>query len=251
MCCNLLPEALDEANKRADDLALRLRHVEATHDEEVADLRKRLQAAEHALSEQTSRQIAREEAVIERLETQNRRFVSKFLATVFPILSMKFLHMLINPDCVSAGKMGEDFVLHESEEDRLLDTLSILELHGNLARTGISSARDAFTRLFPYFFPKQQQPETFSELARRFLPEEDLMLAARQESLKIGVEGTIALVARSQQDVDWARAGEAKGLRREKWVSLVKAAKPHSKKILAFLGYKPATPSSSARPEVK
>jgi hypothetical protein len=159
--------------------------------------------------------------------------------------------MLINSNYASAGKMGEDFVLQEAEEDRLFDTLSILELHGNLARSSISSARDAFTRFFPYFFPKQQQPKTFSELARRFLPEEDLMLAARHESLKIGVEGMIALVTESRQHVDWAKAGEAKGLHMEKWVSLVKAAKPHSKKILAFLGYKPATPSSSAWPEVK
>jgi hypothetical protein len=40
-------------------------------------------------------------------------------------------------------------------------------------------------------------------------------------------------------------------MNKEKWQSLIKAAKPHSKKILSFLGYKPATPSSSARPEVK
>jgi hypothetical protein len=247
----LLSEALDQANKRADDLALKLKNIEAAREEEVAGLRQRLQDAEHALSEQASRQIAREEAVIKRLETQNRRFVSKFPVFVLCALPRNCLHMLINSNYASAGKMGEDFVLQEAEEDRLFDTLSILELHGNLARSSISSARDAFTHFFPYFFPKQQQPETFSELARRFLPEEDLMLAARHESLKIGVEWTIALVTESQQHVDWAKASEAKGLRREKWVSLVNAAKPHSKKILAFLGYKPATPSSSAWPEVK
>jgi hypothetical protein len=51
--------------------------------------------------------------------------------------------------------MGEDFTLHEGVEDRLLDTLSIVELHGDLARTNISNARAAFTRLFHHFFPKE------------------------------------------------------------------------------------------------
>jgi hypothetical protein len=159
--------------------------------------------------------------------------------------------MLMNSKLASVGKMGEDFRLEEVEDDRLLDTLSILELHGDLARSSISSARAAFTRLFPYFFPKQRQPDTFSELARRFLPEEDLGLALRQEILKVGVEGTIALVAESQQDVNWAKAVETKNIHKEKWKSLLKAAKPHSKKILSYLEYKPAASSSSAKPEVK
>jgi hypothetical protein len=122
----------------------------------------------------------------------------------------------MNLKLVSAGKKGEDFRLHEAKEDRLLDTLSILELHGDLVRNSIASARVAFTRLFPYFFPKQKQPDTFSELVRRFLPEEDLGLAFHQESLKVGVDGTIALVAESQQSVDWAKAGETKGINKEK-----------------------------------
>ncbi|KAK1613135.1 hypothetical protein QYE76_036808 [Lolium multiflorum] len=151
----------------------------------------------------------------------------------------------------STRKMGEDFTLHEAEEDRLLATLSVLELHGDLARTNISDARAAFTRLFPHFFPKQTQPQVFSELVRRFLPQEDLALAYRQENLKVGVEGTIALVADSRQDVDWAKAGDPKGMNTEKWKTLVKAAKPQSKKILAFLGHKPSSSASTAKPEVK
>jgi hypothetical protein len=67
-----------------------------------------------------------------------------------------------------AGRMGEDFTLHEGAKDRLLDTLSILELHGDLAHTNISHSRAAFKRLFPHFFPKQTQPEIFSELVHRF-----------------------------------------------------------------------------------
>ncbi len=147
--------------------------------------------------------------------------------------------------------MGEDFTLHEAEEDRLLDTLSILELHGDLARTNISDARVAFTRLFPHFFPKQTQPQIFSELVQRFLPKEDLALAYRQDNLKIGVEGTIALVANSGQEVDWAKAGNPEKMNKEKWKALVKDAKPHSKKILAFLSPKPAASTSTAKTEVK
>ncbi|KAK1641948.1 hypothetical protein QYE76_059753 [Lolium multiflorum] len=149
------------------------------------------------------------------------------------------------------GKMGQDFDLQEPEGDHLVDALSLLEIHEDLARRSIADARNAFTRLFPYFFPKKRQPDAFSDLAKHFIPEEDLGLAFRQENLKIGVEGTIALVAESQQNVDWVKTGEAKRMNKEKWQSLIKAAKPHSKKILSFLGYKPAASSSSARPEVK
>jgi hypothetical protein len=143
------------------------------------------------------------------------------------------LLLVDNPNFVSAEKMGQDFELQEAEEDRLLDALSLLEIHGDLARRCIVDARTAFTRLFPYFFPKQKQPDTFSELAKHFIPEENLGLTFRQENLKVGVEGTIALVAESQQNVDWAKAGETKGIQKEKWKSLIKAAKLHSKKILS------------------
>ncbi|KAK1613662.1 hypothetical protein QYE76_019179 [Lolium multiflorum] len=225
-----LKEALAKVNKRADDLATNLDQSEKARKKaeqdaaSVGDLRKRLHQAENALSEKTTQQIAREEAIIGRLESQNRRF---------------------------ARKMGQDFELQEPEGDRLLDALSLLEIHGDLARCSIADARTTFTRLFPYFFPKKNQPEAFTDLAKHFIPEEDFGLAFRQGNLKIGVEGTIALVAESQQNVDWARTGETKRMNNEKWQSLIKAAKPHSKKILSFLGYKPATPSSSARPEVK
>ncbi|KAK1648677.1 hypothetical protein QYE76_066482 [Lolium multiflorum] len=126
----------------------------------------------------------------------------------------------------------------------------LLEIHGDLARRTIVDAKNAFTRLFPYFFPKKDQPNTFAALTKYFIPEEDLGLALRQENLKIGVEGTIALVVESQQNVDWAKAGDTKRMKTEKWQSFIRAAKPHSKKILSFLGYKPAPSSSSAKPEL-
>jgi hypothetical protein len=71
----------------------------------------------------------------------------------------------MNSNFVPAGKMGEDFTLHEAEEDRLLDTLSILELHGDLARTNISDARVAFTRLFPISSPSRRSRKFSSSLS--------------------------------------------------------------------------------------
>jgi hypothetical protein len=118
-------------------------------------------------------------------------------------------------------------------------------------RHDISDAKTTFSRLFPYFFPNKERPNTFAALTKHFLPGEDLRLNLRQENPKIGVEGTIALVAESQQNVDWAKVGEVKKMKTERWQSLIRAAKPHSKKIISFLGYKPAPSPSFAKPEVK
>jgi hypothetical protein len=87
--------------------------------------------------------------------------------------------MLMKPFFILVGKMGEEFTLHEGVEDHLLDTLSILELNGDLACTNISNARTAFKRLFPHFFPKETQPEIFSELVQCFLDKEDPALVYR------------------------------------------------------------------------
>ncbi|KAK1603676.1 hypothetical protein QYE76_027349 [Lolium multiflorum] len=257
-----LKEALAKANKHADDLAIKLEQSEKAREKaqedaaSVGDLQKRLHHAETSLSEKTTLQIAREEAIISPpLESQNRRFVGA--GVLFDHYSRAFSKIgsphivLMNPNFVSVGEIGDDFALQEAEDDRLLDALSILELHGSCAHQDCQRARTAFTRIFPYFFPKQTQPTTFSALAKHFLPKGDIGLAFRQENLKVGVEGTIALVAESQQTVDWVKAGDTGKINNEKWKSLLKAAKPHSKKILAFLGYKPAAPSSSTKPEVK
>ncbi|KAK1617681.1 hypothetical protein QYE76_023198 [Lolium multiflorum] len=148
-------------------------------------------------------------------------------------------------------RMGEEYTLHEETEDRLLDTLSILELNGDLARTNISSARVALKRIFPHFFPKETQPKIFSEIVQHFLAKEDPALAHRQGSLKIGVEGTIALVVASGQEVDWVKAGTPQGMNKEKWKALVRDAKPHSKKLIAYLHPKSAASASTAKMEVK
>jgi hypothetical protein len=67
-----------------------------------------------------------------------------------------------------------------------------------------------------------------------------------QENMKVAVESTIVLVADSQQTVDWTKVGATEQIEQTKWRSLIKAAKPNAKKVLAYLGIKPAsTPSSS------
>jgi hypothetical protein len=78
-----LSEALDRAEKRADALAVKLEQsekarVKAEQDAAVVgDLRQRLHNAETALSDKVSQQILCENTIIDCLETQNRRFISK------------------------------------------------------------------------------------------------------------------------------------------------------------------------------
>ncbi|KAK1620870.1 hypothetical protein QYE76_026387 [Lolium multiflorum] len=221
---------LAEANKRADALALKLEQSEKalkkTESDAAAvkDLRKRLDDAETSLSDHIAQQSAREDEILTRLESQSRRFVRR---------------------------TQQDYDLENPEGDRLLDALSLLEIHGDEACQGLTDARIVLSRLFPYFFGKKEEPEAFTALAKCFKSKEDLGPSLRQEGLKIGVEGTIALVADSQQDVDWAKVGDVKDMETKKWQSLIKAAKPNSKKILAFLGFKPTPAPSSSKPEVK
>jgi hypothetical protein len=68
--------------------------------------------------------------------------------------------------------------------------------------------------------------------------------------MKVAVESTIALVADSQQTIDWAKVGDTEQIEQAKWRSLIKAAKLNTKKILAYLGIKPSSTPSSSRPEV-
>ncbi|KAK1619245.1 hypothetical protein QYE76_024762 [Lolium multiflorum] len=223
-----LEETLAEANKRADSLALKLEQSERARKKAeadaaaVEDLRKRLHDAETSLSDNIAQQSAREKEILTRVESQSRRFVRK---------------------------TQQDYDLENPEGDRLLDALSLLEIHGDEAREGLAEARSGLSRLFPYFFPKKEEPTPF--VAKHFNSQEDLGLKLRQEGLKVGVEGTIALVGDSQQDVDWTRVGDMKEMETKRWQSLIKAAKPNSKKILAYLGCKPTPAPSSSKPEVK
>ncbi|XP_051209300.2 uncharacterized protein [Lolium perenne] len=72
----------------------------------------------------------------------------------------------------------------------------------------------------------------------------------RQENMKVAVESTVALVADSQQTLDWMKVGDTSQVEHSRWRSLIKAAKPNTKKILAYLGIKPASTPSSSRPEL-
>ncbi|KAK1616998.1 hypothetical protein QYE76_022515 [Lolium multiflorum] len=174
---------LAESNKRADALAVKLEQSEEARQKAekdaatIEDLRKRLHNAETSLSNNITQQSAREAEILSRLESQTRRFVRR-------------THQEYEVDGVG---------------DELLDALTLVEIHGDEARDGLENAEASLLKLFPYFFPKKETPSTFVELAKTFNGPEDLGLKLRQEGLKIGVEGTVALIADSQQDVDWAK----------------------------------------------
>ncbi|KAK1649775.1 hypothetical protein QYE76_067580 [Lolium multiflorum] len=198
-------EKLAEANERANTLAQQLEQSEkarkkaesdavgaraeadkAKADAAGVDLRKRLHDAETSLSEHISAQSAREEAILKRLRTQSRRFVAR---------------------------TAQEFQLEEPANDPLLDALSFLEVHGSEAREGIDQAKAGLSRLFPYFFPKKEEPATFLDLAKSFNSSEDLGLKMRQENMKVAVESTVALVADSQQTIDWMKHCEPASLK--------------------------------------
>ncbi|KAK1644571.1 hypothetical protein QYE76_062376 [Lolium multiflorum] len=238
---NKTEEKLAEANKLVDTLAQKLEQSETARKKAeldasqakaeaekakakvagVEDLQKRLDDAETALNEHKAAQATREKAIIKHLNTQNRRFL---------------------------GKTNQDFELEDPDNDPLLDALSFLEFHGTEVREGMEHADAGLSRLFPYFFPKKEEPKTFLALAKDFNPPEDLGLKMRQENMKIAVESTVALVVDSQQNIDWMKVGDTEQIEQAKWRSLIKAAKPNTKKILAYLGIKPSSTPSSSRP---
>ncbi|KAK1677779.1 hypothetical protein QYE76_038627 [Lolium multiflorum] len=167
-------EQSEEARKKAESDAVQARREADKAKADAAgveDLRKRLHDAETSLSEHITAQSAREEAILKRLRTQNRRFVNK---------------------------TSQEFELEDPDNDPLLDAVSFLEFHGTEARDGIDEARTGLSRLFPYFFPKKEEPATFLGLAKCFNPPEDLGLKMRHENMKVAVESTVALVADSQ-----------------------------------------------------
>ncbi|KAK1663143.1 hypothetical protein QYE76_051302 [Lolium multiflorum] len=240
---NKTEEKLAEANDRANTLAQQLEQSEKARKKAesdaidaraeadkakadaagVEDLRKRLHTAETSLSDHIAAQSAREEAIRKRLTTQSRRFVAR---------------------------TAQEFQLDEPANDSLLDALSLLEVHGSEAREGIDQAKAGLSRLFPYFFPKKEEPATFLDLAKCFNPSEDLGLRVRHENMKVAVENTVALVAHSQQSIDWSKVGDTDQIEQSRWRSLIKAAKPNTRKILAYIGIRPSSTPSSSKPEV-
>ncbi|KAK1607197.1 hypothetical protein QYE76_030870 [Lolium multiflorum] len=217
-------EQSEEARKKAESDAVQARREADKAKADAAgveDLRKRLHDAETSLSEHITAQSAREEAILKRLRTQNRRFVNK---------------------------TSQEFELEDPDNDPLLDAVSFLEFHGTEAREGIDQAKAGLSRLFPYFFPKKEEPATFLALAKCFNPPEDLGLKMRHENMKVVVESTVALV--DSQDYRWVKVGDTEQIEQAKWRSLVKAAKLNTKKVLSYLGIKPSLTPSSSRPEV-
>jgi F0F1-type ATP synthase membrane subunit b/b' len=91
-------EQSEEARKKAESDAIQAR-AEAdkakTDAAGVEDLRKRLHDAETSLSEHIAAQSAREEAIIKRVRSQNRRFVSKYL-NHFTSFRLSFLHSFVD-----------------------------------------------------------------------------------------------------------------------------------------------------------
>ena len=81
----ILPASLAEANNLADALTTKLEQSEKARKKaekdasSVEDLRKRLHDTETSLSENMAQQAAREKEILTRLESQSRRFVSKYL----------------------------------------------------------------------------------------------------------------------------------------------------------------------------
>ncbi|KAK1661123.1 hypothetical protein QYE76_049282 [Lolium multiflorum] len=124
----------------------------------VEELQKRLADAETALNEHKAAQATREQGILKRLKSQNRRF---------------------------QGQTNQEFELENPNNDPLLDTLPYLELHGSEIREGVVNADAGLSKLFPYFFPKKEEPKTFLALAQSFNPSEDLGLKMRQENMKI------------------------------------------------------------------
>ncbi|KAK1611609.1 hypothetical protein QYE76_035282 [Lolium multiflorum] len=216
-----------EAARKKAELAASKAKVEADEAKAkaagVEELQKKLEDATAALDEHKAAQASREEGILKRLKTQSRRTFTQ---------------------------TNQDFDLTNPVDDPVLDALSYLELHGSEIREGVSNASAVLSALFPYFFPKKEEPATFLNLAKMFNTPEDLGLKMRQENMKVAVENTVALVADSRQTIDWMKVGDTEQIEQSRWKSLIKAAKPNTKKILAYLGIKPASTPSSSRPEV-
>jgi hypothetical protein len=147
------------------------------------------------------------------LASQSRRFVSKY-PSYFDSIELLLSCFLISRLLSWQEKMGQEYELTDPENDPLLDALSLLEIHGDEARDGLAEAEAGLSQLYPYFFPKKEQPAPFLALAKCFNAPENLGLRLRQESLKVCVESTIALVADSQQTFDWTKVGDTQEMAR-------------------------------------
>jgi hypothetical protein len=165
---------------------------------------------------------------------------------------INFISILKEMPLFPAEKIGEMYTRdQDSEEDPLLDTLSVLEMNCALARECLKTARIAFECLFPHFFPKAELPNKFELIAKYFTGKDDPPLAHLQASLKIAVEGTISLMAASGEKVSWGKVVVVRGLNNDKWTALIKGAKSFSRKIISILDPKSSVSTSIVQTEVK
>jgi hypothetical protein len=208
------------------------------------------------LSDKEEKLAEQEPSMIARFETQSARFSSNVAFSIcYPFLLAYLYQRHIYIERVplfSAGKISEMYSRNQDlEEVPLLDTLIVLEMNYSLARDCLKAARIVFEHIFPHFFPKTVLPEKFDLIAKYFTGKDDPALAHRQASLKIGVEGTIALVVASGEKVDWAKVAAVRGLNNDKWTALIKGGKSFSKKIISILDPKSTASASIAQTEVK
>jgi hypothetical protein len=172
--------SLRQAEERAEAIEAKLKFSEEAREKAeadasyVEDLRQRLAKAETALSDKIAEQIARKQGIIDRLEAQNRCFLRKFFHHPEACLDL-VLRVVINLCFVAAGRSDEGFKLLAAKDDRLLDSLSIPELQGDLARTNISNSRTAFTRLFPHFSPNRRSRRSLPNLSSASFPRKTLL----------------------------------------------------------------------------
>ncbi|KAK1667412.1 hypothetical protein QYE76_055571 [Lolium multiflorum] len=158
-------EKLAEANKRADALAHKLEHSEA----------------------------AREKAELAASEARAEADDAKAKAASVEELQKRLKDVDEQKTAQAAPQTDQDFDLDNPVNDPLLDALSLLEFHGREIREGVANASAGLSALFPYFFPKKEEPSTFLALAKLFNSSEDLGLKMRHENMKVAVENTVAL----------------------------------------------------------
>ncbi|KAK1660266.1 hypothetical protein QYE76_048425 [Lolium multiflorum] len=165
-------EKLAEANKRADALAKKLEQSEA------ARKKAELVASEaKAEADEAKAKAASVEELQKRLEDAESALNEH--KTAQADREKGILKRLNSQSRRFKGQTNQEFDLENPDNDPLLDALSYLEFHGSEIREGVS-----------------------------FNSSEDLGLKMRQENMKIAVESTVALVADSQQTVDWMKVGD-------------------------------------------
>ncbi|KAK1630914.1 hypothetical protein QYE76_005229 [Lolium multiflorum] len=153
-------EKLAEANKRVDTLAHTLEQSEAAR--KKAEL---VASKAKAEADDAKAKAASVEELQKRLKDAESALNEQKTAQAAP-------------------QTNQDFDLENPSNDPLLDALSSLEFHGREIREGVANASAGLSALFPYFFPKKEEPSTFLALAKIFNSSEDLGLKMRHENMK-------------------------------------------------------------------